>query len=265
MKYLWPIATLVLLAASPASAESPARIDLEQAVRNPARSTNFVARDKYRHPLEELRFAGVRPDATLIEIWPGGGYWSEILAPFLHAHGTYYTPVEAGPGWDKYSRTFRKKVAGNPAVFDRVKLTQMGVGYDDIAPPGAADIVFASRNFHNWMNIGDTAEMLADVRRALKPGGVFVIEDHRGRDTVAQDPKAEDGYVRQDYVIDTVTRAGFAFVASSEVLANPKDTKDWPQGVWTLPPTFILGDKDRARYAAIGEADNFLLKFRKPG
>jgi predicted methyltransferase len=249
----------VLLAAPMARADA-----LADAVGNPARSAAFVARDKYRHPLEELRFLGVRPDAVVMEIWPGGGYWSEILAPYLRVHGTYYTPVEAGEGWAKYSTTFRNKVAADPTTYGRVRLTEMGAGHDDIAPPGSVDYVLDTRNFHNWMDIGDVGEMLADIKRAMKPGGVLVIEDHRARTDKPQDPKAANGYVRQDYTIDMVKKAGFEFVAASELLANPKDTADWPDGVWTLPPTFILKDKDRAKYAAIGEADNFLLKFRKP-
>ncbi len=237
--------------------------DLAAVVNAKGRSPQFVARDHYRHPLEELRFLGVRPNAAVAEIWPGGGYWSEILAPYLAAHGTYYTPVEAGEGWAKYSTTFRDKVAANPLVFGKVKLTELGAGHDDIAPPGSLDFVLDTRNFHNWMDIGDVPEMLAAIRRAMKPGAVLVMEDHRARGDAPQDPTAGNGYVRQDFAIAAVTKAGFRFVASSEILANPKDTTHWPKGVWTLPPTLALGAKDRAKYLAIGEADNFLLKFQK--
>jgi predicted methyltransferase len=261
VKSLLPTAMTLIALAMPAWAVDTA---LDSAVQNSARSKNFVARDKYRHPVEELTFLGLRPDATVMEIWPGGGYWSEILAPYLHDHGTYYTPVEAGEGWAKYSTTFRNKVAADPVTYGRVKLTEMGVGYDNIAPPGSVDMVLDTRNFHNWMDIGDVPEMLADIYKALKPGGILVIEDHRARNDKPQDPKAGNGYVRQDFTIAAVKQAGFEFVESSELLANPKDSADWPNGVWTLPPTFILKDKDRAKYAAIGEADNFLLKFRKP-
>jgi predicted methyltransferase len=253
-----------LALAAPARATDAVDPALAAAVQNAARSANFVARDRYRHPVEELTFLGVRPDATVMEIWPGGGYWSEILAPYLHDRGTYYTPVEAGGDWAKYSTAFRNKVAADPKTFDRVHITEMGVGHDDIAPPGSVDLVLDTRNFHNWVEIGDVDEMLADIKRAMKPGGILVIEDHRALDTVPQDPKADNGYVRQDFTIAAVKKAGFEFVESSELLANPKDTKNWPQGVWTLPPTFALKDQDHAKYAAIGEADNFLLKFRKP-
>jgi predicted methyltransferase len=186
------------------------------------------------------------------------------LAPYLHDRGTYYTPVEAGGDWAKYSTTFRNKVAADPKTYERAHLTEMGQGFDDIAPPNSVDMVLDTRNFHNWMDIGDVPEMLADIKRALKPGGILVIEDHRALDSVPQDPKAENGYVRQDFVIEAAKKSGFEFVEASELLANPKDTKNWPQGVWTLPPTFALGDKDHAKYAAVGEADNMLLKFRKP-
>ncbi len=255
------IAALLLLA--PHAQGEPAD-PLQAAIASRARSPQFVARDIYRHPLEELRFLGVRPDATVIEIWPGAGYWSEILAPYLAASGTYDTPVEAGPGWDKYASTFTDRVYREPALFGHVHITRMGAGHDDIAPPDSADFVLDTRNFHNWMEIGDVGEMLADIRRALKPGGILVIEDHRAHSTAPQDPQARNGYVRQDYVIDTIKAAGFEFVAASEALANPRDTADWPHGVWTLPPTLALGDTDRAKYLAIGEADNMLLKFRKP-
>lgn len=236
---------------------------LVKAVQSPHRSPNQVVRDQYRHPVEELTFLGVRPDSTLVEIWPGGGYWAEILAPYLYDKGTYYAPVEAGPGWDQYSKQFRDKVAGDPKTFAHVHITEMGVGHDDIAPPNSVDFVFTARNFHNWMNIGDVPEMLAAINRAMKQGAILVVEDHRAKADKPQDPKADNGYVRQDYAIAEIKKAGFTLVGTSELLANPKDTTDWPKGVWTLPPTLQLGDQDKAKYLAIGEADNFLLKFRK--
>jgi predicted methyltransferase len=240
---------------------------LQAAVANPKRTPAFVKRDAVRHPLEELEFFGLRPDMAVVEVSPGGGYWTEILAPYLKASGTYYVavpppkdPEAPAPGKDR----FRKKLAADPDVYGKIKLTELGPGHFDVAPPGSADLVVTFRNLHNWMNGGYALQALQGFYRALKPGGVLGIEDHRARNDVPQDPKAENGYVRQDYTIELAKKAGFEFVASSEMNANPRDTKDWPEGVWTLPPTFALKDKDREKYIAIGEADNYVLKFRKP-
>lgn len=244
---------------------------LDDAVADPARNPRAVARDAARHPVEVLTFIGVRPDATVVEIWPGGGYWTEILAPYLHATGTYYVALgdADGVGVEKeyaaLPKSFADAMAARPGVYDRLRYTRMGSKQSAIAPPGSADFVLTFRNFHNWMADGTTDAMLALVHRALKPAGIFAIEDHRARPDRPQHPKADDGYVRQDWAIATIERAGFALVGSSEVLANPRDTTHWPKGVWTLPPSYALKDVDRATYAAIGEADNFLLTFRKVG
>ncbi|MGI4800356.1 MAG: class I SAM-dependent methyltransferase, partial [Janthinobacterium lividum] len=138
-------------------------------------------------------------------------------------------------------------------------------GHGALAPPNSADLVLTFRNLHNWMNEDDAPELLAAIFHALKPGGVLGIEDHRGNTRSPQDAKAGNGYVRQDYAIALVVAAGFKLVGSSEMDANPKDNADWPQGVWVLPPTYAMGETDRASYRAVGEADNFVLKFRRPG
>ncbi len=245
---------------------------LQAAIAAPLRSPKFVARDGARHPKEELAFFGVTPRASVVEIWPAGGYWTEILAPLLRDHGTYYAAIEGPPadptesiGADKRNALFRAKLAADPAAYGRVIVTTLGGGDSAIAPPNSADIVLTFRNLHNWMKDGQADAILGALFRALKPGGILGIEDHRGQRSDAQDPRALDGYVRQDYAIALAEKAGFVFAGASEVNANPKDTANWPKGVWTLPPTFALGDKDRASYAAIGEADNFVLRFRKPG
>lgn len=242
---------------------------LKQSIANPARTPAFVARDSARKPYEVLHFFEVRPQATVVEISPGGGYWTEILAPYLKQHGTYYAaqyPKDGGgvAHRQEYYRNFRAKLDADPARYDRVRVTEFGQGHYNVAPPGSADVVLTFRNLHNWMSDGYAEAALAAFYRALKPGGILGIEEHRGRTDKPQDPRAVDGYVRQDYTIRLAQQAGFVLVGSSEALANPRDTKDHPAGVWTLPPTYRLGDKDRARYAAIGEADGFLLKFRKP-
>jgi predicted methyltransferase len=155
-------------------------------------------------------------------------------------------------------------VAAQQGRMGTIKETTLGKGEYDIAPAGSADLIVTFRNLHNWVGDGIADAVLAGIFRALKPGGILGIEDHRGRNDKPQDPKAESGYLREDYAIALVKKAGFELVGSSEINANPKDTKDWADGVWTLPPTLSQGDKDRARYVAIGEADNFVLKFRKP-
>ncbi len=253
-----------------APAASP-DLTLDAAVNNPARSVRFFVRDKARHPLEELTFFGVEPQSTVVEVWPGGGYWTEILAPFLHEHGVYYVALQgkgqseaAEDETEKLNSLLRNKIEADKATYSKVITTTLGIGQYEIAPAGSADFVLSFRNLHNWLEEGDAADALVGFFRALKPGGVLGIEDHRGQRDTPQDPKAADGYVRQDYAIALAEKAGFTFIGSSEISANSKDTANWPKGVWTLPPTFALGDQDREKYADIGEADNFVLKFRKP-
>ncbi|MBL0141321.1 MAG: class I SAM-dependent methyltransferase [Betaproteobacteria bacterium] len=243
---------------------------LKQAIGGTHRTPAFVARDAVRKPYEELVFFGTRPDATVVEISPGGGYWTEILAPYLRDRGTFYVAqfplesVKGRAGYERAHQAFLDKLAGDKPVYGRLTVTAFAKGYYDVAPPGSADFVLTFRNLHNWIAGGYADEALQAFHRALKPGGILGIEDHRAPTDRPQDPKAKDGYVREDYAIELAKRAGFEFVARSEILANPRDTKDYPQGVWTLPPTLSLKDTDRAKYVAIGEADNFALKFRKP-
>ncbi len=267
---------LLAIAAAPAMGAGPgteavaaAATDaaLAAAIASPQRSARFVQRDAVRHPQAELEFFGLRPDMTVVEVDPGGGYWTELLAPYLKARGTYYVavpppkdPEAPKPGKD----AFRAKLAADPGRYGKVLFSELGEGHYAVAPPGTADLVLTFRNLHNWMAAGYAPAALRGFYAALKPGGILGIEDHRARADVPQDPTADNGYVRQDYAIDLATRAGFEYLGASEINANPRDTKDWAQGVWTLPPTLALKDKDREKYLAIGEADNFVLKFRKP-
>ena len=203
---------------------------------------------------------------SVVELWPGGGYWTDILGPYLK-DGGHYTIALPAPGnaeEDGSVVRLRARIAGEKDRLGVVHESFLGAGHFDIAPPGSADLILTFRNFHNWMNDGYAEQALAACFTALKPGGILGIEEHRGRNDVPQDPKAKSGYVRQDYAIALAKKAGFVLVGSSEINANPRDTKDWPDGVWTLPPTLAQGDKDRAKYIAIGEADNFVLKFEKP-
>jgi predicted methyltransferase len=261
-------ALIMTLAGAFSVAAAPAAVDpaLAAVISNGQRTAAFVARDGARHPAEELTFFGLKADANVVELWPGGGYWTEILAPYLAAHGHYTValPVPGDAEEDTTVAHWRARIARQAARFGTIHETALGAGHFDIAPPGSADLVLTFRNLHNWMEAGYASEALAGCFRALKPGGVLGVEGHRGRTDKTQDPKAMSGYIREDYAISLAKKAGFEFVGSSEIDANLKDTKDYPKGVWTLPPTLTLGDQDRAKYVAIGEADNFVLKFRKP-
>jgi predicted methyltransferase len=240
---------------------------LTKAVADPTRSAKFTARDRFRHPVEELTFFGLKPTMTVVEVWPGSGYWTEILGPYLKSSGHYYAAVPVkgeSSEEDKTTVAWRARVEQDKDHFGTITITGLGKGHYDVAPPGSVDLIVTFRNFHNWMDGGYADEALKGLYTALKPGGILGIEDHRGRNDQPQDPKAKSGYVRQDYTIERARKAGFELVGASEVSANPKDTKDYPEGVWTLPPTLTLGDKDREKYVAIGESDRYVLKFRKP-
>jgi len=260
-------ATVVALCASWMAAAATADAALTAAVADPARTPTFAARDAARHPAEELSFFGITPKMTVVELWPGGGYWTEILGPYLaKGGGTYYVALNA-PGdaeEDKGVEKWRSRMAAEKDRLGTIHETMLGPGHFDIAPPGSADLVLTFRNLHNWMDGGYADEVFAAIFKALKPGGILGIEEHRGRTDKPQDPKAADGYVREDYTVTMAKKAGLVLVGSSEINANPKDTKDWVDGVWTLPPTLSQKDKDRDRYIAIGEADNYVLKFQKP-
>jgi predicted methyltransferase len=268
--HLTLIALLLALtgASGMAAAATTAKTDpqLTVAIASPDRAAAFKARDAARHPAEELTFFGLKSNMTVVELWPGSGYWSEIVGPYLAASGKYYVaqPPSGDKEEDEGIAKWRARMAGHKDRVGKITETTLGKDRYDIAPPNSADLVVTFRNLHNWVNGGYADAALAACFRALKPGGILGVEDHRGRTDKPQDPKAESGYLREDFAIALAKKAGFELVASSEINANPKDTKDWVDGVWTLPPTLSQGDKDRAKYQAIGEADNFVLKFRKP-
>jgi predicted methyltransferase len=261
-------AMLVTLFGAALAPTGAAAIDaaLSAAIASPERLPAAVARDPVRHPAQELTFFGLVANQTVVELWPGGGYWTDILAPYLAAHGHFYAVLGPASDADEASAAakWRARYGARPERYGTIIQTTLGPGQFDIAPPGSADLVVTFRNLHNWMDGGYAPQALAACFRALKPGGILGIEEHRGRADQPQDPKAKNGYVRQDYTIALAKQAGFKLVGSSEMLANARDTKDWVDGVWTLPPTLSQGDKDRERYLAVGEADNFVLKFRKP-
>ncbi|HEY0745905.1 MAG TPA: hypothetical protein VGD63_04335 [Steroidobacteraceae bacterium] len=259
------VAALIGVVGYGAASAAPADSALSAAVASPARPAAAVARDKARHPIEELTFFGINPKMTVIELWPGGGYWTDIIGPYLAPSGHYTVALPPSGGEENAGVVrFRAHIAAEKDKLGTIHETTLGAGHFDIAPPASADLIVTFRNLHNWMDDGYADQALAACFTALKPGGILGIEEHRGNANLPQDPQSKSGYVRQDYAIALAKKAGFVLVGSSEINANPRDTKDWPKGVWTLPPTLAEGEKDRAKYVAIGEADNFVLKFQKP-
>ena len=262
----WLIATL---AAAALAAQAQPADPLKAAVAADSRTVGNVARDIYRHPYETLSFFGIKPTDTVVELEPGGGWYTEILAPYLAAQGQLYAAADDPASSVAYSQRsamrFKAKM-DSMGVYSKVKITVFdpAAGKLDIAPPGSADAVLTFRNVHNWMNGGTTQAVFNAAFKALKPGGVFGVEEHRLPASRTQDPKAPTGYVQEATVIKFAEAAGFKLAARSEVNANPKDTADHEGGVWSLPPTYGLKDKDRAKYQAIGESDRMTLKFVKP-
>ncbi|MCZ6560534.1 MAG: amidohydrolase family protein [Gammaproteobacteria bacterium] len=234
------------------------------------RSDASRARNQYRHPQATLAFFGIGPDMTIVEISPGGGGWyTEILAPYLKDKGKLYAasydPESKIMYYRSNAKKYDEKLAADPDSFSRVEVTIFDPPLLlDIAPPGSADMVLTFRNVHNWVNEGAAKEALSGMYAALKPGGILGLVEHRADPAKEHDPKDRSGYVPQDYVIELAESVGFEFVESSEINANPKDTRDHPEGVWTLPPSLRLQDLDREKYLAIGESDRMTLKFRKP-
>jgi predicted methyltransferase len=251
--------------ARPASGE-----DLRKFTDSPSRNAANRARDPFRHPYETLRFFGLGETDTVVEILPGsGGYWTEILAPYLKENGRYVAAngeiASSSAETQRDNAGLRAKIEAEPALYGRVVVSEFRSDLHEIAPGGSADFVLTFRNLHNWMAAGETDGAFRAFFKALKPGGILGIEEHRGRPDQPQDPLAKTGYVREDAAIALAEAAGFKLLGRSEIDANPLDTKDYAVGVWALPPTYRLKDQDRAKYAAIGESDRFLLKFRKPG
>ncbi len=249
-----------------ARAESPT---LAALAAGPQRSPSNVARDGFRHPVEDLAFFAIKPDSTVVEILPGAsGYWTEILAPYLKDRGRYIAangPADSASDETRRENAgFAAKIAADPADFAKVETAEFAPGQRDLGPPDSADAVLTFRNIHNWMANGTADAAFASFYRVLKPGGILGVEEHRGRTDQPQDPLAKTGYVRQDFAIALAEKAGFRLRATSEINANPRDTKDYAAGVWTLPPTYRLKDQDRAKYQAIGESDRMLLTFVKP-
>jgi predicted methyltransferase len=204
---------------------------LQAVIAGPQRSEANKARDQYRHPLQTLTFFGIKPGMTVVEIWPGNGWYTEILAPFLKERGKLYEAVGMGVG----AKAFEEKLKADPAVYGEVIVTVLQPPAETaIAPAGTADMILTFRNVHDRLPRGNTADYFKAFYRALKPGGTLGITDHRANPSQPQDPNAKNGYVRQDYMIELAKRAGFKLAGTSEINANPKDPQNQP--VWDLPP-----------------------------
>jgi len=254
---------LALLAADPVAAQVDSALGV--AIDGPQRTAKNRARDAFRHPAQSLAFWGLAPGMTVVEIDPSGGYWTEILAPYLKAtHGVYIA------AFDGDAAAFKARYA-DPAIWGAVVVTGFGPASGPLAPPASVDLLLTARNIHDWLSPpGFLGKAFADFHAALKPGGILAVEDHRAdpRPMVAD---ARDGYVSTAFITAAVEKAGFKLAGSSEINANPKDTKDHPFGVWTLPPTLRNHAKDQptpagydaAKYVAIGESDRMTLRFVK--
>ena len=254
-------------AAAPAASNRVAK--LQQAVAHPGRTPTNVARDRYRHPVQTLDFFEVDPGETVVELWPGGGWYTEILAPYLASGGGKL--YAAAPDWGRSG--LDKLKAANAELYGPITVADFPVfgANSPRVPDGTADVVLTFRNVHNWRmgyrrddKQDYSAEAFRQIYAMLKPGGILGIADHRLPEAASAERERTSGYIKTSTVRRLAEAAGFRFVASSEINANPKDTADWPDGVWTLPPALRLGDKDRERYLAIGESDRMTLKFVKP-
>jgi predicted methyltransferase len=253
----------------PKSADALLDAKLDAVLAGDWRSAANRARDAYRHPKETLAFFGIKPGETLIEITPGGGWYAEILAPLLKGNGTYIAAVskpkraEGEAAHDKSA--LQKKFEGDAERYGEAKTVEFDGKAPSFGAAGSADTVVTFRNVHNWARNDTAPLMFKAFFDVLKPGGTLGVTDHRAAAGAEFEKIKDSGYLPQDMVVKLATDAGFKLVASSEINANPKDTRDYEKGVWTLPPTLQLGDKDKDKYLAIGESDRMTLKFVKPG
>ena len=263
---------LLFLGMVPASLAQDTEKVLDQALAAGHRSEVNRARDMYRHPKETLLFLGFRPDMNVVEIWPSAGWWTEILAPVLKEKGSYTaawyaTVVKNAPQFliDR-EKGFDAMLAGRPDLYGKViKTALFAPEFTDIAPKGSADMVLTFRNVHNWAKAGNAEAMFKVFYDVLKPGGILGVKDHRAKPGTPFERQIASGYLTEAYVIESAEKAGFQLVASSEINANPRDSADYPGGVWTLPPTLNkVAEADKPKYLAIGESDRMTLKFVKP-
>jgi predicted methyltransferase len=259
------LAAPLAMAAAPVSTVTDAQF--AEVLKGEWRAPQNSARDVYRHPQQTLQFFGLRPEQTLIEITPGNGWYSELLAPLLKDRGQYIAAV-VNPAASDYARkaadSLKQKFAADPVHYGKARVIEYDPQTPAFGKPASADTVLTFRNVHNWVLADDAPAMFKAFYTVLKPGGTLGVVDHRAKDGASVEAIKQSGYLPTDYIVKLAKDAGFELAGQSEINANPKDTKDYAQGVWTLPPTFRLGDQDRAKYAAIGESDRLTLRFIKP-
>lgn len=250
--------------AATSKAADSAKTAIDAAVAAPTRTPANLVRDQYRNPAATLAFFGLTPGQTVVELWPGGGWYTEILAPHANAGGgTYY----AAAPWERGLNRIKEWQGAKPELYGNIKLAEFpNAGTNPKVPDGSADVVLTFRNVHNWRFGGadNTANAFRQIYAMLKPGGTLGVVDHRLNESQATALEEKSGYMKESSVIAFAEAAGFKLVGKSEINANPRDTKDYEKGVWTLPPNFREGDKDREKYLAIGESDRMTLKFVKP-
>jgi predicted methyltransferase len=266
---------LLFLPPAPAMADTPG--GLESAVAGEHRSAANRARDAFRHPRQTLAFFGVEPTSTVVEVWPGSGWYTEILAPYLRDRGVYFaagfaiTLDDVPPYYSNGQKALARKLAGN-AIYDHVVLTELSAPQRAVmAPPGSVDFVLTFRNVHNWLAQGNADAMMQAFHRALKIDGVLGVVEHRAKPGASVETMTRSGYMTEQYVIDLAARNGFVLADRSEINANPNDSTTHPAGVWTLPPNLrhcqeMEGDERAAcekQYKAVGESDRMTLKFVK--
>jgi predicted methyltransferase len=253
---------------APAATSGAALNKLQTVVSGDHRAAERKARDKHRHAVETLAFFGIQPNMTVVELWPYGGWYTEIIAPYVKGSGTYYAamldPQSTREGDIRQNAALKKLLDARPDLYGEVKWSVLSAGKSQFAPDGTADLVLTFRNIHNWHWGGIDQEVWAAAFRALKPGGVLGVVEHRNNDPNYAPSARGVAYVGEDWAIKEIEAAGFKFAGGSDVNHNPKDTKDYPKGVWTLPPGYAEGDKDREKYTAIGESDRFTIRFVKP-
>lgn len=260
-------ARMAAVAKADPAAETAARIDAAMAGAH--RTEANRARDRYRNPKETLLFFGLRPDLTVVEISPGAGWYTDIIAPVVKDRGRLlaaHNNPNGTAGAQRQRASFKARIEAHPEQLGRVAVTSFGKGIEtNLAAPGSADMVLSFRNVHSWMGAGFAENAFTAIYNALKPGGVLGVVQHRmPEDRADTEAGRRSGYVKQSEVIRMAEAAGFRLDAASEINANPKDTADHPRGVWTLPPNLAMGDTDREKYLAIGESDRMTLRFVKP-